>query len=366
MSETQEYIEAVIELAQSERTGNLTAVLDARIRGSEEPVVVSFSGGKRKLRSPALEIDEPDRNALIYEIYRVIRDIDQPNALETLRRAAVDLLMHGLNRGEDLEYLDAVARLVGHTRVVDSEDLRRLVQQQLYGFLANQLDRPFHRLIEFDGSALALATLSLDIWLAVMPVQPDWSDQQTLRIARLVDHSVEQLETGYLPLAPRLELLSLAYRALTKVQPTAAGARLWRLCRLVARYGDEKPVLRRRWLATCRKQGVAFSAVPRWRQGFLRGVWRTPWSDIEEDAGLGDLLRRALVKLDGMWSDVAPVLETWHRCELEAPDGFVRPAPALTADRLTAAATTIHEHYAKVFLHVLKRYAMNSPIPRAT
>ncbi len=340
MSQSREYADAVIELARSGSDRALAAVLDARFRGREGAVAVELAGVTRAIFSPPLEIGEPDRNALLYRIDQRLRDGGDLAGRETLRQVLVELLMRGLNRGESQEYLGAVARLVGHSRVVELEEMSSLLHQQLYGFLETHLGRPFHRLIELEGEELELATLAIDVWLATMPIQPEWPQHHAQRIESLIDQSAGSLEQGMLALAPRLELLSLAYRGLIKVRPIAAGERLWRLCRLVAWKGKEHPVLRRRWFATCRHQGIVFAEHPVWRRAFLEGARRVPWPLVLGDPQQRELLRKVFGKLE-MNEVLPPALGSWDGKELVEFDGYVSSDPSIDLLELSESIVSL-------------------------
>ncbi len=302
----EQYIDAVAELARAGRPRPLKRVITARVRGDGRPVSVEVGGAEKMIVSPPLERDEPDGNAVLYTIYSILRDEDDPGGLENLRRAAAELLMASFNAGEGLAELQALSRLVGHLRVVDSEELRPLLLQQLYGFLESGLDRPFDRLVELEGDSLGRATLALDVWLAVMPIQPECRPHHQTRLKELFSGSLEALEGGYLLLEPRLRFLFLAFRALVKVKPDVAGTRgLWRLCKLIEKHAAELPRLRRRWLAACRHQGVVFASHPDWRRAFLAGVRRFEREPEFPAHGKLPLFRQSLEKLDGMWTEVA-------------------------------------------------------------
>ncbi len=259
----QSYLDFLVELSFAGRPRPLKRVIDARIRGDGAPIRVAAGDVEREIASPPLERDEPDRNAVLYTAYSILRRAEDPSGLENLRRAAVELLMAGLNRGEEIDYLQALGRLVGHARVVDSEELRPLLQQQLYGFLEGSLERPFDLLIALDGEPLERATVALDVWVAAMPNQPPCRPHHAARLEELFNGSLRTLERGYLVLAPRLRFLLLTFRALVKVRPEVAGARgLWRLCRLIDKHSAELPEIRRRWLGACRHLGVVLAAHP--------------------------------------------------------------------------------------------------------
>lgn len=297
MTSTTKYLESVLALARTGPSEALAAVIDARLRGREDAVVVNTPVGERSITSPPLGIDEPDSNALLYEAYRHLADKADATAIERLRRACVELLMQGLGRGDDLEYLAAVGCLVGYTRVVDSESLAQQLRQQLLGFMESELPLPFHRLIELEGKYLDLATLAIDVWLAIMPVQPNWPRHLSDRVARLIDHSCAKLKDGALPLAPRLRLLSLAYSALIKLQPSLAGQRLWTLSWAVTLAGADQPALVRQWLGIWRHLGVIFSQDPAWEDAFTAGVRRISRRVLESNPAVLDLVRRSLGKL---------------------------------------------------------------------
>ncbi|NJL27868.1 MAG: hypothetical protein HC897_08195 [Thermoanaerobaculia bacterium] len=143
MSVHQQYISGLIQLAREGRIEALKAVLAARIRGE--------TGSVYGLVSPALERDEPDNHAILYLVFSTLLSQRDSKSIEHLRRAASELLMTGLSTGADLDGLQAVARLVGHFRVVDSEELRQLLMQQLYGFLESGFELPWDRLMSSKG-----------------------------------------------------------------------------------------------------------------------------------------------------------------------------------------------------------------------
>ncbi len=301
-----DYIEALVELSFAGRPRPLKRVIDARIRGETEPVRVAAGGAEREIASPPLERDEPDRNAVLYTVYSILRRADESDGLEDFRRAAVELFMAGLNRAEDVAYLQALGRLIGHVRVVDSEELRPQLRLQLYGLLEESLGRPFDRLISLDGEALERATVALDVWVAVVKIQPHCRPHHEERLEELFHGNLAMLQQNYLVLEPRLRFLFLTFRALMKVKPEVAGARgLWPLVKLIDKHSAELPRIRRRWLGTCRHLGVVLAANPAWRSSFLAGMERFQFdSDFAEGLRL-PLFRESLEKLDGMWDEVS-------------------------------------------------------------
>lgn len=298
MNSTGEYLGSVLELARTGPSEAVATVIDARLRGREDVVVVDSAAGRRSIASPSLGLDDADHNALLYEAYRALSDEADSAAIERLRRAVVELLMRGLGRRDNLEYLAAIGRLVGYTRVVDSEPLAQQLRQQLLGYMEGELPLPFHRLIELEGENLNLAILAIDVWLAIMPVLPEWPGHISDKLLDLVDHSFTRLRNEILLSRPKLKLLSFAYRALIKLRPAWAGERLWVLCTAVAHGRTEQAILRRQWLAVCRHQGVVFSQEPMWRDPFIVGVRETPWHMLQLDPATLSLLHSAIEKLD--------------------------------------------------------------------
>ncbi len=296
MSLVLEYIEAAVELARAERFAVLARLIDRRLRDSTEPLLVTFGGGERSIVSPAVEIDEPDRNALLYEIFHLLEDHRENAAIETMRRVSVELLMQGLNRGEAEEYVQLAALLVGHTLVVENTDLSVRLQQQLYGYLEGRLNKPLPQLIELEGKELAMATLAFDVWLAVTPIRPPWPPHLAGNVQALFDTAYRLLDRGDLVLESRFELLSFAFQALLKVRPRIAGQSLWRICRLLA--ADASLQLRRRWLEECRHLALELNAVPDWRQSFVEGIRLSPWFEIGENPPVQTVLTQTLTSLE--------------------------------------------------------------------
>ncbi|NJL27675.1 MAG: hypothetical protein HC897_07130 [Thermoanaerobaculia bacterium] len=194
--------------------------------------------------------------------------------------------------------MEAAGCLVGYTRVVDSESLAQQLRQQLLGFMEGELSLPFYRLIELEGESLGLAALAIDIWLAIMPVQPEWPGHIADKVLELVDSSIARLRSETVLSRPRLRLLTLAYGALLRLRPMWAGERLWVLCAIVAHSTTDQAVLRRQWLAVCRHQGVVFGQELAWRNMFIMGVRETPWHMLQLDPEALSLLRSAVEKLD--------------------------------------------------------------------
>lgn len=304
MSLHQQYLVGLTALAREGRIEPLKAVVWARVQGEKGPIF--------GLVSPSLERDEPDTNAILYLVYSTLLSQRDSKSVEHLRRAATELLMAGLSAGGDLDSLRAVARLVGHFRVVDSEELRQLLTQQLYGFLESGFEHSWDRLIELESDALERATLALDVWLAVTPILPDWPSHHRNRVEDLVNASLNALRNKALPLEPRLRFLLLAFRMLVKVKPETAGAHsLWLLCERIEAASEISPEVRHRWLAACRHQGVVFAADPDLRSAFREGVRQfTRWfADFRHQAL--PLFRQSLDKLDRLSAEVS-----WPRIEM--------------------------------------------------
>ena len=300
-----QYTNAVVELAVAGRPEPLKRILASRIRGEAEPITVRIGEAEEQVVSPPLERDEPDRNAILYTVYSILSQAENTGGIENLRRASAELLMAGFNQQEDHEYLSGLARLVGHLRVVDSDELRPILQQQLYGFLESQLERPLGKLIELEDAALERATLALDAWLAVTPIQPKYRPHHEKRIEALFDANLDVLETGNFRLEPRLRFLVLTFRALVKLKPSVAGARgLWRVSTLIHEYSAELPGIRRRWLADCRHLGVVLAANSDWRRSFFEGVLQFQYQAEFEERETVPLFRESLSRIDGMWPEI--------------------------------------------------------------
>ncbi len=301
-----QYVDGLAELALAGRPDPLKDVFQHRLRGDSAPC--------HGLTPPPLERHEPDLNAVLQMAYYRLRDAGEEAPVAQLRRCACELLMEGLGSGRDLPYLRRAARLVGHFRVIDSEDLRLLLHQQLYGFLASGLERPFPELILLEGEGLERATIAIDVWLSITPVKPGWQRHHRSSVRTLFDKSLQFFEKKkHLPLLPRLELLTLIFRALVKVDPKYAGCHsFWGMSKLIQQYNSESRRIRRHWLATCRHQGVLFADDEDWRAEFLDGL--VCFAD-EEPFLSGEherlpIFAAAVERLDGVWNDAERI---WKR-----------------------------------------------------
>lgn len=269
-----EFLEAVTRLAREGRPEPLKQLIAARVRGERE---VELVVGEEVLRvcSPPLERDEPGRNAVLYTAFSMLRRDADPQGLECLRRAAMELFVAALQTGEDIAVVRDVARLVGHFRLVDSEELRPQLLNLLSGYLDGGLSlaRPFEEVLHLDGEALERAIVAFDVWLATLPILAPAQSHLPERLqAVLREGCAGRLGTGK-RFERQMSLLFLVFRALIKLEPALAASEwMLRMCQLVELYSQLEPKLVYRWLSLCQHQGVVFDAYPEWRSEFVAGL----------------------------------------------------------------------------------------------
>lgn len=296
MDRRQAYLDTLTELARRERVASLEIVLDARLAGEREVSILSPAGAI-VLVAPTLDRDEPELASILYDLSNALAREGGP-ALETLRRAAIDLLFDGLNSQRDMAHLKAVARLVGHARAGEDAPLACGLRQRLHGYLATSLRVPFEDLLQLDGDELARATLAVDILLVATPVMPAWPKHHVARVNSLVDNGLTSLAaalaniaarganlvTASDNIAARFDLLLLAYRLAIKLTPESAGNRLWQLLKIVTTGLSAVPAIHRRWLAWCQHQGLVMARHRSWAERFKAGAEATLSSGVRADA----------------------------------------------------------------------------------
>ncbi len=300
-----EYMDVLLKLADDGRPAPLKLLIAARVRGQVEPVDVEFGDVTVGVASPPLERDEPDHNAILYTAFSILRKEPDARGLENLRRAVKELFLAALEEEEDLAAVRMLARLVGHLRLVDSEELRPQLLNQLYAYLdmGLGLDRPFEEVLRLEGEPLDRAIVAFDVWLSVLPILPDLSQHLAAKIKAILTKSCGIVDAPQFALERQFSFLFLAFRAFTKLKPAdVASEWVGEVCRLVAKHSVSRPNLKGRWLAACQHQDVVFDANPKWRDAFVRGLGSNKNRQRLQGVNGAEFFRESL-KLLGVWEE---------------------------------------------------------------